>query len=132
VQYVKVQEGWVVTSWGRADVERVLGEDVCEEVKGGIAKTDVAKAGNGKKRGVGAKSQQAPKIEHRATSESEDESASEDDDDDGEVDEYTESQSLQEPGAKRQKVSRVEEDTTSVSEEHAAVRAAALGLRSRK
>lgn len=118
-----------MTSWGSAEVERVLKEDAGEEVKGGIAKTDAAKAGEGKKRKIGAKPQQAPKTEPHATSESEDESASEDD---GEVDEYTESQSPQEPGAKRQKVSNVEEDTTSVAEEHAAVRAAALGLRRRK
>jgi hypothetical protein len=129
VQYVKVQEGWVVTSWGSAEVERVLREDAGEEVKGGIAKMDAAKAGEGKKRKVSAKPQQAPKTEPHATSESENGSASEDD---GEVDEYTESQSPQEPGAKRQKMSNVEEDTTSVAEEHAAVRAAALGLRRRK
>jgi hypothetical protein len=94
-----------------------------------MAKPITPRVGEGKKRKVGAKPQQAPKVEPHVTSEDEDDGASEDD---GEVDEYTESQSPQEPGAKRQKMSNVEEDTTSVAEEHAAVRAAALGLRSRK
>jgi hypothetical protein len=125
-----VREGWVVTSWGSAEVERVLREDVGEEVGGAMAKPITPKVGEGNKRKVGAK-QQALEVGSRATSESEneEESASEDD---GEVDEYTESQSPHEPGAKRQKVSKVEGNTTPASEEQAAVRAAALGLRSRK
>lgn len=131
VQYVKVQEGWVVTNWGSAEVEKVLREDFCEGEKGGIAKMDTAKVGEGKKRKVVVELQHAPQAEPHATSEDEDNSASGDEDEE-EVDECLEPLSPQEPGAKRQKVSKVEENTPSVSEEHAAVRAAALGLRSRK
>ena len=120
-----------MTSWGSAGVEKVLREEVCEEVKGGTAKLDTAKAGEGKKRKVGAKPQLPAEVESRATSENEDESASEDEDAE-DVDEYVEDESPQQTGAKRQKVSKMEEHTTSVFEEHAAVRAAALGLRSRK
>ena len=130
VQYVKVQEGWVVTSWGSASVEKVLREDACEEVKGGsTAKLNTAKVGEGKKRKVGGKPQLPAKIEPHATSENEDDSASED----GEkLDEYTEPLSPQEPGAKRQKVATLEGLAVAETEEHAAVRAAALGLRARK
>ena len=129
VQYVKVQEGWVVTSWGSAGVEKVLREDATEEVKGGTAKLGTAEGGEGKKRKAGAKSQRAPKVESHATSENENDSASEDEE---EVDEYTEALSPQESGPKRQKVARLEETTVVEIEEHAAVRAAALGLRARK
>jgi hypothetical protein len=131
VQYVKVQEGWVVTSWGSADVERVLREGTGDGLEGGTAEPIIPKVGEKKKRKVVAKPQQAPKVESHVTSENKDESASEDEDDE-EVDEYMDPSSPQEPDAKRRKVSKAEENTTSVSEEHAAVRAAALGLRSRK
>jgi len=129
VQYVKVQEGWVVTGWGRAGVERVLGEGAGEDFQGGTAETETVKSGEGKKREVGVKPQLAPNVEIHAASENEGESASEDGE---EVDEYTEPLSPKEPGAKRQKVSKVEENNRAGSEEHAAVRAAALGLRTRK
>lgn len=129
VQYVKVQEGWVVTSWGNASVEKVLREDACDEVKGGTAKLGTAEGGEGKKRKAGAKPQRAPEVESHATSEDEDDSASEDEE---EVDEYTEALSPQEPGVNRQKVATVEDTTVAETEEHAAVRAAALGLRARK
>lgn len=75
LQYVKVQEGWVVTSWGSAAVKKVLGEDAGEELKGGTSdKMGVVKAEEGKKRKVGAKAQRAPKVQAHATSEDEDES----------------------------------------------------------
>lgn len=127
VQYVKVQEGWVVTSWGNAVVERVLREDAGKDLECGISKFDTAKVGEGKKRKAGVKPQRALKVETHAASENEDESASEDAE---EVDEYMEPLSPQEPAEKRQKVSKMEE--ASGPEEHAAVRAAALGLRTRK
>lgn len=129
VQYVKVQEGWVVTSWGNARVERVLSEGSGEALEGGISKLDTVKSGEGRKRKVGAKPQRAPKVEIHSASENEDDSTSEDVED---VDEYMEPSSPQEPGAKRQKFTKVEENGISGSEEHAAVRAAALGLRFRK
>jgi len=123
VQYVKVQEGWVVTSWGSA--EKVLREDAGEELKGGMAKSGSVKAEEGKKkRKVGAKVQWALGVGTRAASEDEDESMSEDDE---EIDEDTE------PKAKRQKVSKSEGSEAIVSEEQAAAaaRAVALGLRTR-
>jgi hypothetical protein len=118
-----------VTSWGSTVVERVLSEGAGEDLKGGTSKLGIVKTGEGKKRKAGAKPQRAPKVETHAASENEDDSASEDGE---EVDEYTEPLSPQEPGAKRQKVSKVEENTASGPEEHAAVRAATLGLRTRK
>jgi hypothetical protein len=87
VQYVKVQEGWVVTSWGSADVERVLREGTGDGLEGGTAEPIIPKVGEKKKRKVVAKPQQAPKVESHVTSENKDESASEDEDDE-EVDEY--------------------------------------------
>ena len=126
---MKVQEGWVVTGWGNAVVERVLSEGAGGELEGGISKLGTAKAAEGKKRKVSVKPQRAPKVETHVTSENEDDGTSEDGE---EFDEYTEPLSPQEPGAKRQKVSKMKENTTSGSEEHAAVRAAALGLRTRK
>ena len=128
VRYVKVQEGWVVTGWGNAVVERVLSEGAGDDLNGGIPKLGSVKSGEGKKRKAGAKPQRAPKVETHAASENEDESTSEDSE---EVDEYTEPLSPKEPGAKRQKVAKVEESSGG-PEEHAAVRAAALGLRTRK
>lgn len=129
VQSVKVQEGWVVTSWGSAAAERILKEDAGEESQDGTAKLATATAGEGKKRKGGVKSQRAPKVDSHATSEDEDESQSEDDEG---VDDYTESSSPQKPGPKRQKVSKSEESAEIVSEERAAARAVALGLRTRK
>lgn len=125
VQYVKVQGGWVVTSWGCAAAEKILREDAGEQLEVETAKLGAATAGEGKKRKVGAKPQPAQKVESRSTSEKEDESQSEDDE---EVDDYTE------PGAKRQKASKSQESAAIVSEEHAAAaaRAVALGLRTRK
>lgn len=131
LQYVKVQEGWVVTSWGSAAVKKVLGEDAGEEVNGGTTIKGTATAEEGKKRKVGAKSQRAPKVETRAASEDEDESMTEGDEG---VDEDTEPLSSGQPGAKRQKASKSEGSEAIVSEEQAAAaaRAVALGLRTRK
>lgn len=138
VQSVKVQEGWVVTSWGSAAGERILREDAGEELEGGTAKSGAGKAEEGKKRKVGVKAQQAPEVESRAKSENEDENMSEDDNVDveggeEEVDDHTEPLSPQEPEAKRKKVSKFEKSAVIVPEEHAAaVRAVALGIRTRK
>ena len=126
---MKVQEGWVVTSWGSAAAERILKEDAGEESQDETAKLATATAGQGKKRKGGVKSQRAPKVDSHATSEDEDESQSEDDEG---VDDYTEPSSPQKPGPKRQKVSKSEESAEIVSEERAAARAVALGLRTRK
>ena len=132
VQYVKVQEGWVVTSWGSAALEKVLREDAGEELKGGMGrKMGTVKAEEGKKRKVGAKAQRAPKVQAYAASEDEDESMSEGDEG---VAEDTEPLSSEEPGAKRQKASKSKGSAVIVSEEQAAAaaRAVALGLRTRK
>ena len=99
--------------WGGGVGERILGEG---EVKGLVAKG-------------GVKPQLSAKVEPQVMSEDEGESASQDGE---EVDGDTETLSSQEPGAKRQKLSIAEESTTLASEEYAAVRAAALGLRARK
>ena len=131
VQYVKVQEGWVVTSWGSAALEEVLRENAVEELKGGMGrKMGTVKAEEGKKRKVGAKAQRAPKVQAHATSEDEDESMTEGDEG---VDEDTEPLSSKGPGAKRQKASKSEGSEAIVSEEQAAAaaRAVALGLRTR-
>ena len=112
---MKVREGWVVLGWGGGAGESILGEGEGPEGKGLVAKG-------------GVKPQLSAKVEHQAMSEDEGDSASQD----GEVDEDMETLSSQEPGSKRQKLSNAEETTTLVSEEHAAVRAAALGLRARK
>lgn len=128
VQYVRVQEGWVVTNLGSA--EKVLREDAGEELKGGMAKMGSVKAEEGKKRKAGAKLQRAPKGGPQVTSETEGESQSEDDE---EVDEDTEPPSPKKSGVKRQKASKSEGSEAIVSEEQAAAaaRAVALGLRTR-
>ena len=134
VEYVKVQEGWVVTNWGSVSVEGLReGVGIGGVSKGGTAKLSIGKAGEGKKRKIVAKPQRpVPEIEHRAIqseSESESDSADEDAED---VDKYMDLLTPEEPGAKRQRILKLEEDTDVVFEELAAVRAAALGLRTRK
>jgi hypothetical protein len=134
LEYVKVLEGWVVTSWGSASVEELLREGAGEVLESGTAKSSGAKAGTGKKRKVVAKPQLASKAaDTRPSSANENESVSEEaSEDGGQVNGYTEPASLETPGAKHQKILRPEECAASFSEEHAAVRAAALGLRARK
>jgi hypothetical protein len=134
LEYVKVLEGWVVTSWGSASVEELLREGAGEVLESGTAKSSGAKAGTEKKRKVVAKPQLASKAaDTRPSSANENESVSEEaSEDGGEVNGYTEPASLETPGAKRQKILKPEECAASFSEEHAAVRAAALGLRARK
>jgi hypothetical protein len=116
MQYVRVQEGWVVTSWGSVDVEGVReGED--GETSGGTSTVSTTEAGKGKKRKVVAKSKPALAAEARVESE--------DSSDDAEGSD--ESPEPEERRAKHQKVFNVNEAGAD-----AAVRAAALGLRTRK
>jgi hypothetical protein len=114
LEYMKVQEGWVVTSWGSANVEGVReGED--EEVDGGTVVASTTEPGKGMKRKAVAKSK--PAVEARVESENLSEDAEGSD----------ESPEPEEPRAKRQKVVKTEQCGPD-----AAVRAAALGLRTRK
>lgn len=122
LEYVKVQEGWVVTNWGSVNVEGVReGED--RETSGGTTKKEVTveTTGKGKKRkGVGMT---RPVLEVATPVRSE--SPSEEFED---ADEYM----PEEPEAKRQKVVEVEDGALSTPGADAAVRVAALGLRTRK
>jgi hypothetical protein len=114
LEYMKVQEGWVVMSWGSANVEGVReGED--EEVDGGTVVASTTEPGKGMKRKAVAKSK--PAVEARVESENLSEDAEGSD----------ESPEPEEPRAKRQKVVKTEQCGPD-----AAVRAAALGLRTRK
>jgi hypothetical protein len=131
LEYVKVQEGWVVTSWGSVGVEKLLQEGAGEVLKGTTEKPSGARAEAAKKRKVVAKPQLASKVDifSMSASGSESEIASEDAE---EIDGYTESMSPDIPEVKRQRTLKTEESAASFSEEQAAVRAAALGLRTRK
>jgi hypothetical protein len=123
LEYVKVQEGWVVTSWGSVNVEGVReGED--GETSGGTATGPIMESGKGKKRKAVAKSKPALEVEARVESEDSSEDSSEDAE---ESDESPEPEEPEEPRAKRRKAFTVEEAGAD-----AAVRAAALGLRTRK
>jgi hypothetical protein len=117
LEYVKVQEGWVVTSWGSVNVEGVReGEDEDDKV-GGTVEALIAETGKGKKRKAVAKSKPVVEVDARVESEDSSEDAEGSD----------ESPEPEAPKAKRQKVVKTEKGGSD-----AAVRAAALGLRTRK
>lgn len=114
LEYVKVQEGWVVTSWGSVTLEGIR-EGEHGEASGGVAKS--VQTGKGKKRKAIAKPREVDSpVKNEDSSESADA-----------FDEYSE-----ESGVKRQKIVEVGEGVVFASGTDAAVRAAALGLRARK
>jgi hypothetical protein len=98
------------------------GED--GETSGGTATGPIMESGKGKKRKAVAKSKPALEVEARVESEDSSEDSSEDAE---ESDESPEPEEPEEPRAKRRKAFTVEEAGAD-----AAVRAAALGLRTRK
>lgn len=115
LEYVKVQEGWVVTSWGSVNLEGIR-EGEHGEASGGVAKGVDTGKGNKRKAVARPREVESPVKNDEETSESADD-----------FDEYSE-----EPGAKRQKVMKIDEGAVATSGTDAAVRAAALGLRARK
>jgi hypothetical protein len=123
LEYIKVQEGWVVTSWGSVNVEGVReGESdevdgESDEVDGGTVEASIAETAKGKKRKAVAKSKPVVEVDARVESEDSSEDAEGSD----------ESPEPEASKAKRQKVVKTEERGSD-----AAVRAAALGLRTRK
>lgn len=115
----------MVTSWGSVNVKGVR-EDDGDGLESGPT---TPKAQKGMKRKAVAKPLPSPEreVETHVTSDSESASQAYED-----AEEYTELSTPEERGAKRRKVSNNDESTASYPEVDAAVRAAALGLRTRQ